>query len=108
MYAASVASPSGGNNEYLIGRQNGLLASVRAGRIIFTFMVSLHRYKKILSPMDESIFDSRGKLCQRTIKPYQLLSLLRLNTSLSVHAYATQPTSYGYLALRCFSSARAC
>ncbi len=32
------ASPSGGNSEYLIGRKNGLVASVSAGRIIFTFM----------------------------------------------------------------------
>src|SRR5207248_6124515 len=36
-YAASVARPSGGNSEYLIGRQNGLVASVSAGRIILTF-----------------------------------------------------------------------
>src|SRR5262245_31694443 len=36
-YAASVARPSGGNSEYLIGRQNGLFASVSAGRIILTF-----------------------------------------------------------------------
>src|SRR5215471_21688129 len=35
-YAASVASPSGGNREYLIGRQYGLVASVSAGRISFT------------------------------------------------------------------------
>src|SRR5215213_4728021 len=35
-YAASVARPSGGNNEYLIGRQNGPVASVSAGRIILT------------------------------------------------------------------------
>src|SRR5262245_24891946 len=31
-YAARVASPSGGKSEYLIGRQKGLVASVRAGR----------------------------------------------------------------------------
>src|SRR5262245_25890508 len=36
-YPARVASPSGGNREYLIGRQNGLLASVSAGKIILTF-----------------------------------------------------------------------
>ena len=36
--AASVASPSGGNSEYLMGRKNGLIASVSAGRIILTFM----------------------------------------------------------------------
>src|SRR3990172_7499576 len=35
-YPASVASPSGGNSEYLIGLQNGLFASVSAGSIIFT------------------------------------------------------------------------
>src|SRR5205823_13354216 len=35
-YAASVARPSGGNSEYLIGRKKGLVASVRAGRIIRT------------------------------------------------------------------------
>lgn len=35
-YEASVARPSGGNKEYLIGRNSGLVASVRAGRIIFT------------------------------------------------------------------------
>ena len=35
---ASVARPSGGNSEYLIGRQNGLVASVSAGRIILTFI----------------------------------------------------------------------
>ena len=29
--------PRGGNSEYLIGRKKGLTASVRAGRIIFTF-----------------------------------------------------------------------
>jgi hypothetical protein len=38
-YAASVARPSGGNREYLIGRKRGLFASVSAGRIIFTRMV---------------------------------------------------------------------
>ena len=32
-YAASVASPSGGNKEYLIGRKKGLVASVNAGRM---------------------------------------------------------------------------
>src|SRR5256885_1563061 len=37
-YAARVASPNGGNSEYLIGRNSGLVASVSAGRIIFTFM----------------------------------------------------------------------
>ena len=31
-YAASVARPSGGNSEYLIGRKYGLVASVSAGR----------------------------------------------------------------------------
>ena len=35
-YPASVARPSGGNSEYLIGRKNGLVASVNAGRIIVT------------------------------------------------------------------------
>src|SRR3954470_14149334 len=35
-YPASVARPSGGKSEYLIGRKNGLVASVSAGRIIFT------------------------------------------------------------------------
>src|SRR6266567_8066499 len=35
-YAASVANPSGGNNEYLIGRQYGSVASVRAGRMNLT------------------------------------------------------------------------
>ena len=39
--AASVASPSGGNNEYFIGRQKGLFASVRAGSIILIFIVSV-------------------------------------------------------------------
>src|SRR5438093_777219 len=33
---ARVASPSGGKSEYLMGRKNGLVASVKAGRIIFT------------------------------------------------------------------------
>src|SRR5438552_4034101 len=37
-YPASVARPSGGNNEYLIGRKNGLVASVSAGRIMVTRM----------------------------------------------------------------------
>src|SRR5437868_3956949 len=37
-YAARVASPNGGNREYLIGRNSGLVASVSAGRIIFTLM----------------------------------------------------------------------
>ena len=36
--AASVARPSGGKSEYLIGRNSGLRASVSAGRIIFTFI----------------------------------------------------------------------
>src|SRR5439155_13871658 len=35
-YAASVARPSGGKSEYLIGRQYGLVASVRAGRMSLT------------------------------------------------------------------------
>src|SRR5215831_17148643 len=35
-YAASVARPSGGKSEYLIGRQNGLVASVSAGRMNLT------------------------------------------------------------------------
>src|SRR6266568_189950 len=35
-YAASVARPSGGNSEYLMGRQYGLVASVRAGRMNLT------------------------------------------------------------------------
>src|SRR4030066_78705 len=35
-YPASVARPNGGKREYLIGLQNGLFASVSAGRIIFT------------------------------------------------------------------------
>src|SRR6266496_2679331 len=35
-YAASVANPSGGNNEDLIGRQYGSVASVRAGRMNLT------------------------------------------------------------------------
>src|SRR6266852_6235784 len=39
-YAARVARPSGGNSEYLIGRKNGLVASVRAGRIILTLITS--------------------------------------------------------------------
>src|ERR1700681_513099 len=34
--AARVANPKGGNKEYLIGRQYGLVASVSAGRINFT------------------------------------------------------------------------
>src|SRR5579859_7441028 len=38
-YPASVASPSGGKSEYLIGRKSGLVASVRAGRIIVTRML---------------------------------------------------------------------
>src|SRR5437868_5860045 len=37
-YAARLASPNGGNREYLIGRNSGLVASVSAGRIIFTLM----------------------------------------------------------------------
>ena len=37
-YAARVARPNGGKREYLIGRNSGLVASVSAGRIIFTFM----------------------------------------------------------------------
>jgi len=40
-YAASVARPSGGNNEYLIGRQKGLVASVSAGRMNFTRSVRI-------------------------------------------------------------------
>jgi hypothetical protein len=39
-WAARVASPRGGNNEYLMGRQKGLLASISAGRIIFTFITA--------------------------------------------------------------------
>jgi hypothetical protein len=35
-----VASPSGGKSEYFTGRKNGLVASVSAGRIIFTFIVA--------------------------------------------------------------------
>src|SRR3954453_9000023 len=35
-YAASVARPSGGNSEYLMGRQYGSVASVSAGRMNFT------------------------------------------------------------------------
>src|SRR5688500_5525646 len=38
MYAASVARPRGGKSEYLIGRKNGLVASVSAGRIILTLI----------------------------------------------------------------------
>jgi hypothetical protein len=41
-YPARVARPRGGNSEYFIGRQKGLLASVSAGRIILTFMTFLH------------------------------------------------------------------
>ena len=37
-HVTRVARPSGGNSEYLMGRQNGLDASVRAGRIILTFI----------------------------------------------------------------------
>src|SRR5215510_14729109 len=40
-YAASVARPSGGNSEYLIGLQSGLVASVSAGRMNFTRMPDL-------------------------------------------------------------------
>src|SRR5712691_6209384 len=39
-YAESVARPSGGKSEYLIGRKNGLVASVRAGKIILTLIES--------------------------------------------------------------------
>src|SRR3990172_5712546 len=39
-YPSRVARPSGGNNEYLIGLQKGLLASVRAGRIILTLTIA--------------------------------------------------------------------
>ena len=35
--AARVASPSGGKSEYLIGRKNGLFASVSAGKKNLTF-----------------------------------------------------------------------
>ncbi len=38
VYAASVASPKGGNSEYLMGRKSGLVASVSAGRIILMRM----------------------------------------------------------------------
>src|SRR5207237_1532231 len=38
-YAARVARPRGGNNEYLIGRQKGLVASVNAGRMSFTRLI---------------------------------------------------------------------
>src|SRR5215471_950689 len=41
-YAARVASPNGGKSAYLIGRKRGLVASVREGRIIFTFMMKEH------------------------------------------------------------------
>src|SRR5450756_2862448 len=34
---ASVARPSGGNKEYLIGRNSGLVTSVNAGSTILTF-----------------------------------------------------------------------
>jgi hypothetical protein len=37
-YPARVARPRGGNSEYLMGRNSGLVASVRAGRIIVTRM----------------------------------------------------------------------
>ena len=33
-----MARPRGGKSEYLMGRKNGLSASVSAGRIILTFM----------------------------------------------------------------------
>src|SRR5260370_14276963 len=38
-YAARVAKPRGGNNEYLTGRQKGLVASVNAGRMNFTRLI---------------------------------------------------------------------
>src|SRR5262245_31031270 len=38
-YPASVARPSGGNNEYLMGRNSGLVASVKAGRIILILIL---------------------------------------------------------------------
>ena len=38
-YAARVAKPRGGNSEYLIGRQKGLVASVNAGRMSFTRLI---------------------------------------------------------------------
>src|SRR6266571_5990565 len=40
-YAARVARPRGGNNEYLIGRQKGLVASVNAGRMSFTRLIDV-------------------------------------------------------------------
>src|SRR3990172_1053587 len=46
-YPASVARPSGGKSEYLIGRQNGLVASVSAGRIILTFIRASLRLRSL-------------------------------------------------------------
>jgi hypothetical protein len=40
-YAARVASPRGGKREYLMGRNSGLVASVRAGRTNLTNMLVL-------------------------------------------------------------------
>src|SRR5437764_9497551 len=42
-YDASVARPSGGKSEYLIGRNSGLVASVSAGKIILTLTWTDHQ-----------------------------------------------------------------
>src|SRR5215813_10629174 len=59
-YPARVASPSGGNSEYLIGRQKGLLASVSAGRIILTF---------IETPPQKSVWSSHSGCLSHQPRP---------------------------------------
>src|SRR5262245_4456529 len=63
-YAARVARPSGGKSEYLIGRQYGSVASVRAGRISFTRRrrrIAL-QYKVYYLAMRKRLFDVAGAL----------------------------------------------
>jgi hypothetical protein len=64
-YAANVARPKGGKREYLIGLKKGLLASVKAGKIIITFTttspVSLERecFSAALLPVLDMLIKGR-------------------------------------------------
>src|SRR5579885_299213 len=80
-YAARVHKPSGGKREYLIGRKSGLFASVKAGKIIFTFIGALVRTSYTFPTNDRNAF-ARSKISSH--RHEFLRTVLNMNKGLYV------------------------
>src|SRR3990170_596809 len=90
-YPASVASPSGGNSEYLMGLQNGLFASVSAGRIIFTRIAHLSRDNRPTALLLRPLLPNHAGHCQPTRNRVNAIPSLKLLPAPAKHCQQPPP-----------------